>query len=173
MDRRLTVTGHYAGAVSRAAATALDAFVVLASFAIGLGGLELLATAFWGASVRRAVPAVVGLSVLAFCYAFGFLAIAGRTPGQGVVGLRVVRSDGGTIQAGQALVRVAAFVVSVLPAGAGLLPVVFHPRHRGLHDLIAGTAVVYDWGDRSAELPGPLSAFLIRAEKQRRKPGSP
>jgi hypothetical protein len=35
-------------------------------------------------------------------------------------------------------------------------------EHRALHDLIAGTAVVYDWGSRTAELPGPLSEFLAR-----------
>lgn len=159
---RLTVTGHYAGAVSRAAATALDLVIVTASFTIGLAGVDLLTNAFWGLSVRRALPATTGVAVLAFCYAIGFLGIAARTPGQGIVGLRVVRSDGGTIHPGQALRWVVAFPVSVVPLGLGFVPIVFHREHRALHDLVAGTAVVHDWGDRPAELPGPLSAFLAR-----------
>ena len=35
--------------------------------------------------------------------------------------------------------------------------IVVQREHRSLHDLIARTCVVYDWGDRSAEMPGPLS----------------
>jgi uncharacterized RDD family membrane protein YckC len=158
---RLTVTGHYAGAVSRAAATAIDGLIILASFTIGLAGLNLLLTAFWGTSpVRRSLPATIALPALAFCYAFGFLMIAARTPGQGIAGLRVVRSDGGTIRPGQAFVRVAVFPLSVLPAGLGFVPILFQREHRALHDLIAGTVVVYDWGERPAQLPGPLSDFL-------------
>jgi uncharacterized RDD family membrane protein YckC len=169
MDGRLTVTGHYAGAVSRAVATVLDVLIVVSSFTIGLAGLDLLTTALWGLSVRRS-PAAIGLGIFAFCYALGFLAIVARTPGQGLVGLRVVRSDGGTIRFGQALLRVVAFPVSVLPAGLGFLPIVFHREHRALHDLIAGTAVVYDWGDRPAQLPGPLSSFLVRAARPGHSP---
>lgn len=163
MNGRLTVTGHYAGAVSRAAATAVDGLIVLGSFTIGLAGLDLLTTAFWGTSLRRSWPVAIALPGLAFCYAFGFLAIAARTPGQGIAGLRVVRSDGGTIRPGQAFLRVAVFPLSVLPAGLGFAPILFQREHRALHDLIAGTAVVYDWGDRPAQLPGPLSGYLTRA----------
>ena len=42
----------------------------------------------------------------------------------------------------------------------GLLGVVFDARQRAFHDLAAKTAVVYDWGDRPAELPAPLSRWL-------------
>ncbi|MFI5694581.1 RDD family protein [Kribbella sp. NPDC051586] len=162
--RSRTVTGEYAGVVSRATATALDVLIIATTFTIGLAGVNLLTTSFWGLSVRRALPASIALGVLAFCYAFGFLAVAGRMPGQGIVGLRVVRSDGGTIHPGQALRWVAGFVFSVVLAGLGFVLIVFQREHRALHDLIAGTAVVYDWGERPAELPGPLSAFLARHE---------
>ncbi|WP_329000313.1 RDD family protein [Kribbella sp. NBC_00709] len=162
--RSRTVTGQYAGAWSRATATALDLLIIATTFTIGLAGVNLLTTSFWGLSVRHALPATIALGVLAFCYAFGFLAVAGRTPGQGVVGLRVVRSDGGTIHPGQALRWVVGFPLSVVPAGLGFVPIIFQREHRALHDLIAGTTVVYDWGERPAELPGPLSAFLARQE---------
>jgi uncharacterized RDD family membrane protein YckC len=165
VNQRLTVTGHYAGAVSRAAAAALDVLIIITTFAIGFAGLDLLTTAFWSTSLRRdpsSPLATAVLVILAFGYTFGFLAVAARTPGQGIVGLRVVRSDGGTIQPGRAFLRVCAFPLSVLPVGLGFVPILFQREHRALHDLIAGTAVVYDWGERPAELPGPLSDFLRR-----------
>ncbi|TKK76383.1 RDD family protein [Kribbella jiaozuonensis] len=162
--RSRTVTGEYAGAVSRAIATTLDILIIATTFTIGLAGINLLTTSFWGVEVRHALPATIALAVFAFGYAFGFLAVAGRTPGQGIVGLRVIRTDGGAIHPGQALRWVIGFPISVIPLGLGFVPVVFQREHRALHDLIAGTVIVYDWGDRPAELPGPLSAFLARHE---------
>ncbi|MER7251453.1 RDD family protein [Kribbella sp. NPDC000426] len=167
--RPRTVTGEYAGIVSRATATGLDVLIIATTYTLGLAGVNLLTTSFWGVEVRHALPATIALAVFAFSYAFGFLAVAGRTPGQGIIGLRVVRAGGGAIRPGQALRWVLAFPLSVLPAGLGFVPIVFQREHRALHDLIAGTAVVYDWGDRPAELPGPLSAFLARHEDE----GSP
>ncbi|MFD3401264.1 RDD family protein [Kribbella sp. NPDC058693] len=163
--RSRTVTGEYAGAVSRAIATTLDILIIATTFTIGLAGVNLLTTSFWGVEVRHALPATIALAVFAFGYAFGFLAVAGRTPGQGIVGLRVIRTDGGAIHPGQALRWVIGFPISVIPLGLGFVPVVFQREHRALHDLIAGTVIVYDWGDRPAELPGPLSAFLARHER--------
>ena len=61
-------------------------------------------------------------------------------------------------------VRTLAFPLSVLFFGIGLLMIVVQREHRSLHDLIAKSCVVYDWGDRSAEMPGPLSDFLNRAQ---------
>ncbi|TCN43920.1 putative RDD family membrane protein YckC [Kribbella orskensis] len=166
MSGRLTITGHYAGAVSRAVAAVLDVLIVFASFTLGLAGLDLLTTAFLNRSIREdssAPAATVALLVWAFCYAFGCLAITARTPGKAIVGLRVVRADGGTVRPRRAFLRVCVFPLSVLLLGLGFVLIVFHRAHRALHDLIAGTAVVYDWGERPAELPGPLSDFLIRA----------
>jgi uncharacterized RDD family membrane protein YckC len=39
-------------------------------------------------------------------------------------------------------------------------------NRRALHDLIAGTAVVYDWGDRPAQMPAPLSSFIADRTRQ-------
>ena len=36
-------------------------------------------------------------------------------------------------------------------------------RRRALHDFAAKSAVVYDWGDRPAELSTPLSNWLQRS----------
>ncbi|WP_165949319.1 RDD family protein [Kribbella turkmenica] len=48
--------------------------------------------------------------------------------------------------------------------GSGFVLTAFQREHRAPHDLIAGTAVVHDWGDRPAERSGPPSDFLRRAD---------
>ena len=65
---------------------------------------------------------------------------------------------------GALFLRTIVFPISAMLFGVGFLLIIVRRDNRGLHDLIAGTAVVYDWGDRPAEMPGPLSDFLNRAE---------
>ena len=81
-----------------------------------------------------------------------------------VVGLRVVRSDGGTPAVRKIFLRTLVQPFSAALLMLGYLPVLLQKEHRSVHDLIAGTAVVYDWGDRAAEMPGPLSEFLNRKQ---------
>lgn len=174
---RLAVTGHYAGPVTRAAGTALDVVLVFGLFTLGVAGIDLLARVFVGLSLgedRSGIGWVVAFAAWAFVYLFVGLAVAGRTPGKGIVGIRVVAADGSTLSVRRALVRTIAFPISALVFGLGFLLILVQREHRGLHDLIAGTAVVYDWGGRTAELPGPLSQFLERragAEYTSRPPG--
>ena len=70
-------------------------------------------------------------------------------------------------------VKTLAFPLSVLFFGIGPLMIVVEREHRSLHDMIAKTCVVYDWGDRSAEMPGPLSEFLNRAQPVHTAPTRP
>ncbi|AYY14639.1 RDD family protein [Actinobacteria bacterium YIM 96077] len=163
---RLRVTGHYAGVISRAASAVLDVVIVLVSYTAIAAGIDMLARAITGESLLGELsgPApLLALAVWAFLYTATGLTIAGRTPGKGIVGLRVVAADGSTLSGRRALWRTLALPVSALPAGLGFLGILVQREHRALHDLITNTAVVYDWGDRVAELPGPLSAFLARS----------
>lgn len=163
---RLTVSGHYAGAVTRAAAAALDVAIITTSFTLGVAGLSFLSRVFVGIDLDdlsgRSPIAITALALWAWTYSFASHAIAGRTPGKGVVGVRVVSADGSHLTVRQAFVRTLVFPLSALLFGVGFLMIIVQRRHRALHDLIAGTAVVYDWGERAAELSGPLSAFLAR-----------
>jgi len=162
---RLEVTGYYAGPATRAAGAVLDVGIVLGLFAVGVAGLDLLARVIVGVSVTTDPTGLVSIAILAlwaFLYMYVSLAIAGRTLGKGIVGLRVVKADGAPLSARRALWRTLAFPLSALLAGLGFALLLVQREHRGLHDLIAGTAVVYDWGSRTAELPGPLSEFLAR-----------
>ncbi len=163
---RRSVTGHYAGAVPRALAAMVDVLVVFTTYSLGYAGVGLLTSAFLGVSIaeHRSGPIATWAFVAwAFCYVFGTVAVSGRTPGMGLLGLRVVCAQGTAVTVGRAFVRTVAMPVSAALFGLGYLLAVVDPRRRALHDLIAGTVAVYDWGDRPAELSAPLSAFLNRA----------
>jgi uncharacterized RDD family membrane protein YckC len=165
---RTTVTGHYTGPVTRAVAAGLDAAFVLSSFTVGVAGLNFLLQFIVGASsidVEHRGPLAIGaLALWAWTYSFATHAVAGRTLAKGLVGIRVVAADGRPLTVRQAFVRTLAFPLSALLLGAGFLLALVQREHRALHDLIGGTAEVYDWGERPAELPGPLSAFLARQD---------
>lgn len=91
------------------------------------------------------------------------LAVAGRTPGMAVVGLRTLRVDGSAMTVTGAIVRTVTLPLSTVLA-IGFVMIVLPRQNRALHDVIAGTVVVYDWGARSARLPAPLADFLARRE---------
>ena len=44
----------------------------------------------------------------------------------------------------RSLVRLVGLLLSIVPLGAGFIPVLFTERRRGLADFLAGTVVVYD-----------------------------
>jgi uncharacterized RDD family membrane protein YckC len=162
-----SVTGHYAGPIGRALGAALDIVVVTIAFALGYSVTNLLTSTLLNRSLSadRAQPlAVAALVAWAFLYVFVALAVAGRTFGKAAVGLRVVRADGLPLSTRQALVRTLVLPFSIVFLGIGLLMILLQREHRALHDLAAGTAVVTDWGDRSAELSAPLAAFLARSK---------
>lgn len=162
---RLDVTGHYAGPVSRAVAAAIDGGLIFVFFVVGAAGVNFLVGAIFGVSPEengRGWVWIVSLVAWAFMYAVVSLAIAGKTPGKAVVGLRVVSKDGSVLSVGRAIGRTLAFPLSLLFFGIGFLGIIFGSEHKALHDVIAKTAVVYDWGSRKAELPGPLSLFIAR-----------
>jgi uncharacterized RDD family membrane protein YckC len=160
-----TVSGNYAGAFSRAVSGLIDIGVITALYTLGVSGLGVLTRVLFGLSLGRGGPwGVVGLALWAFFYIFVGLLITGRTIGKALTGLRVIRADGTAPTARVVFVRTLALPLSLLLFGVGFLMVPLRRDHRALHDLIAGTAVVYDWGDRPAEMPGPLADFLNRIQ---------
>jgi uncharacterized RDD family membrane protein YckC len=162
---RLGVTGHYAGPVSRAAGAFVDGFLIFILFTAGAAGINLLVSAIFGVSPAEDTKGwvwIVSLATWAFFYEVVSLAVAGKTPGKALAGLRVVSKDGSVLPMRRAIGRTLAFPLSLIFFGIGFLGIVFGREHKALHDVIARTAVVYDWGARKAELPGPLSAFIAR-----------
>jgi uncharacterized RDD family membrane protein YckC len=154
-SRDLALQGHYAGAVTRLAAYAIDAVTVSALYAGGAAVLEYLVTNLLGASFDIAdapVAAATTFAMWSFLYFAVPLAASGRTFGSATLGLRVVRSDGSDLDPRRAVVRVLAFPLSFLVFGLGFLLILVRRDRQALHDLIADTTVVYSWDARSARL---------------------
>lgn len=170
VSARRQVTGYYAGPVGRLLAVALDALLLSATFSVGLAALDLVDRTLLG---RRLALDEAGwwgagaAALVAVLYSLICLTVAGRTVGKAVVGLRVVTREGAPIRPRAALLRTLALPFSALFAGLGFVPVLLGREHRALHDVLAGTAVVLDFGDRPAELPGPLTRFLDRSSAAR------
>jgi uncharacterized RDD family membrane protein YckC len=76
-------------------------------------------------------------------YLVFFWSLGGQSPGMRLAHLRVVDRSGAPPSLVRAAVRFPLLVVSMIPAFAGLVPVLFTERRRGLHDYLAGTVVVY------------------------------
>jgi uncharacterized RDD family membrane protein YckC len=77
-------------------------------------------------------------------------AVSGRTPGMALIGIRVVTADGDPAGPRQAALRSFALPLTFLTLGIGFLPILVGRHRRALHDLVAGTAVVYSWDARAA-----------------------
>jgi uncharacterized RDD family membrane protein YckC len=60
------------------------------------------------------------------------------------------------------VLRVVTFPLSFLVLGLGFVLIVLRRDHRALHDLVAGTTVVYSWEARASQL-----AFLTRRPGRR------
>ncbi len=160
------VTGHYAGPLSRLGAFLLDAVIMWVSFLLTVAGITFVADFFIKGDIAlTATLGLIGLVALAawvFLYLSVTLAIAGRTPGMGLVGIRVVDRRGAPLSGRSALARTLVLSVSFLVLGLGFLGVFTSPERRTLHDAAAGSVVVYDWGDRPAEMPAPLTRWIAR-----------
>ncbi len=144
----VTLQGNYAGPVSRFVAYAIDAAASSGLFALGLAAVSYAAQVVTGRSVawsRQDVLVAVLFVAWEFLY-FGYSwAAGGKTFGMAVLGVMIIDPWRG-------VVRALAFPLSFLLLGLGFAGILVQREHRALHDLIAGTAVVYSWDARSARL---------------------
>jgi uncharacterized RDD family membrane protein YckC len=147
--------GHYAGSVSRFAAYAIDLAVSSGVFSLILAAISYGVHLVTGHSVswnRSSLVVAVIFVAWQFLY-FGYSwAVGGRTFGMAVLGIRVVGADGTVLEPRRGVVRALVFPLSFLLCGLGFLGILVQREHRALHDLIAGTAVIYAWDARAARL---------------------
>jgi uncharacterized RDD family membrane protein YckC len=154
-ERDVGLQGCYAGFVTRLTAFAIDLVIAVTLFALAAGVFEYIASALTGNQVILRDAPIVAAILLAAWWVFYCtypLAQAGRTFGMTVVGLRVVRVDGRDLDGWHAFLRVVAFPLSFALAGLGFILILLRRDRRALHDLIAGSAVVYAWDARAARL---------------------
>jgi uncharacterized RDD family membrane protein YckC len=152
---RESLQGHYAGFVSRFAGYIIDVVVTSGLFTLGLAGSAFLVSIIVRHSVNwnKSSPWVgVALAVWLFAYYAYSWGAFGKTAGMALLGVRVVRVDGTDLSGRRAVGRTLAFPLSFLFFGIGFLPILFQRERRALHDLIAGTAVIYAWDARAAWL---------------------
>lgn len=137
-------TRRRAGFVSRLAALVADTLILI---------LALRGTAWfflvWERALRRFAPPVDLAKLLLVCgplvvavYQIAFWCLRGQTPGKWLLGIRVVSLQGDRVRFGQAVVRLAGYLVSALPFYLGFLWVLGRER-RGFHDRLARTEVIY------------------------------
>jgi uncharacterized RDD family membrane protein YckC len=151
----VTSQGHYAGSVSRFLAFVVDLAASAGVFALGLAAASFGAQVVTGHSFSwsrdNTAVAIILAAWLLFYFGYSWAA-SGRTFGMAVLGIRVVRADGAIAEPWRGAVRALAFPLSFLFLGLGFLCILWQREHRALHDLIAGTAVVYAWDARAARL---------------------
>ena len=88
----------------------------------------------------------------------GMLAgLTGKTIGKWTTGLRLEQTDGSSPGIGRALLRhFVGYPVSFFLFGLGFLLAIVNPTGRALHDLIAGTVVIREYGSSTvARRPRP------------------
>ncbi|MGB8331886.1 MAG: RDD family protein [Polyangiales bacterium] len=160
---RARVSGYYAGPVSRLLAYVIDMFVASTGFgliaALVVGSINTVFRIELEWDWQAGVLGLLAFSVWLFLYLSIGISITGRTLGTSVLGIKVVSREGRPVSPGRAAVRVLVLPVSITTV-VGVLGIILDRKQRALHDLVAKTAVVYDWGDRPAELPAPLSKWL-------------
>jgi len=160
------VTGYYAGPLSRLLAFVVDISFVWIAFVLLAAGVTFVADLFFSVDTSQSSGlGLVGLLILviwAFTYMWFSLSVGGRTFGMALIGLRVLDRQGETLTGGQALKRTLVFPFSFLLFGLGFIGIFISPTRRTLHDAAAGSVVVYDWGDRPAEMPAPLTKWVSR-----------
>jgi uncharacterized RDD family membrane protein YckC len=127
----------------RAAAALCDALVLTAIGAALVGAASSGAgVPFRQILVEEAVWLGLAWSIFAAGYSVFFVGSCGQTIGRMVMRLRVIGDDQFSVGFDRAAIRLAAWLVSALPALAGMLPALRDPQRRALHDRLSHTRVV-------------------------------
>lgn len=147
-DAALPGQRHPAGRVARLVAAAIDVGLLLGiDLMVLYFTLKVCDLTFADVLLLPATPLVAFLLLLDGGYLITFVAAGGQTIGKMATGIRVVPADpaapaGERVTFGRAVVRAAAYAVSLAPAGIGFLPLLLGRERRGLHDRLADTRVI-------------------------------
>ena len=153
----------FAGHGARLGAYILDAIILgaVVSAIIVLSALPILGTIlgrvgdqpdYWsdsttwsqlGGGIGLAILGGIVASLVGLVYFPWFWARGGQTPGMRAAGIRVVRDrDGRPVGGGAAILRLIGSWISGSAFYFGYIWILIDVRHRGWHDLLAGTCVI-------------------------------
>ncbi len=159
--------GRRAGLITRTVAAAIDLGLVVIVLGVAYLGicafLFLLDPANFVDPANFTAPRVSRSLVIAVGYAVFTLYLAvnwtgtGRTYGNHIMGLRVVKREGGRVHPLAAFLRAALYAIFPI----GLFWVLVSGQNRSLQDLVVRTSVIYDW---VRPLPSPSDPTQSRAE---------
>lgn len=150
-----TLLGKCAGFASRFAAFAVDVGVSIGVFMLALAAISFTGRVLTGKDIawhKGDIWVVLAYAAWEFVYFAYCWAASGRTVGMALFGVRVVRDDGSDASRPRAIGRTLALPLSFLLLGLGFVGILLGGQRRALHDVIAGTAVVYSWDARAARL---------------------
>src|SRR5690349_29301 len=147
--------GQYSGFASRFIAFLVDCVVSIGVFMLVLAAASFAASVLTGTSIhwsRANLWVVIAFFGWEFFYYAYCWTAGGKTPGMVLLGLQVVSLDGSQAGTRRGIIRTLAFPLSFILLGLGFVGILFQRDRRALHDLIADTAVIYDWDAREARL---------------------
>jgi uncharacterized RDD family membrane protein YckC len=146
---------HFGGGVSRFVAYVADLGASTGVFMLALAAISFAASIVTGHSIswsRNDLPVAICFAAWEFLYFAFCWGASGKTVGMALLGVKVVAADGTEAGPRRATIRTLAFPLSFLLLGLGFTGIFLQRDRRALHDLIAGTAVVYYWEARTARL---------------------
>ena len=150
--------GNYAGAVTRLVAFAADAGASWGIFTVSVAAVTFAIHLVTGNQVDLAKGRITSLITLGALVIWEFIyfayqwSLSGKTIGMALLGIRVVRTDGGAIAGRQAVIRTLTLPLSFLLFGLGFVGILLNKDRHALHDRLARTLVVYSWDARAARL---------------------
>jgi uncharacterized RDD family membrane protein YckC len=110
---------------------------LIAARSFGSDGAKLFKSDLYNAGIIIAVLLAVTNLII-------FPMLGGQSLGKILTGLRIVSRDGGAVNYVQILARhLIGYAVTVFTLGLGFVVALFDPKGRALHDIIAGTVVIY------------------------------
>ena len=170
VPQRRAVSGHYAGPVTRLLALVADVVAGFGTYGFAGATTIYLLSTITGVDLTIASGGwLTAVLLTAWMVLWFWLPVSyfGRTPAMALLGIAVVRRGGDVVSGRRALLRALVLPVSILPLGLGLLGMVIGRERRTLHDVVAGTVEVYDWGAREAEQPVTIRAQLQARVRRR------
>jgi uncharacterized RDD family membrane protein YckC len=161
----VSLTFQLAGLGSRAAAFLIDQLILMVInililiatfFAIkGMSDLQF----FLADNMLPLAVTVITLFVIngGYFFAFEFFS-GGRTIGKKLIGIRVMQENGHSITLLSSFIRNLVRIIDALPVSylLGIFLIFFHPHHKRLGDLVAGTIVVHERKSKRKKKLSPI-----------------
>lgn len=138
--------GEYAGLAVRFAAHLIDAFIIsISNFLVFTVFITPIALALNNSYLNLLVEIQEIINILISIFYYTLLSASQKqaTIGKEIVGVIVVDKNFKKLRTTHSLARCLAYFFSYISLGIGFLMIAFTKKHRGLHDIIANTYVIY------------------------------